>query len=235
MHLALVEPVAPYHASRRLGTGIRAPHGPPRPRIGRPGRRALPGTHRSEPTMAAKKKAARKKAAKKKTAKNKTGKKKASKKKSAAKKRGKGAKGRDGKKAGKAKPAGPVPVATGKGPGPAEVAARVTELLRTGRADEVEQDWLASHIESVEGHGASMAWSGKPQVLAKYRAWEADHEMHDMQVEGPWVGATGFVLKFRVDATQRSTGQRMQMEEMAVYTVKNGRIAREEFHFATGG
>ena len=133
-----------------------------------------------------------------------------------------------------AKPKGPVAVKTGAGPAPAEVAARVLELLRAGNAAEVEQKWLASGIESVEGVGASMSWSGKRAVLDKYRAWEADHEINDMQVEGPWVGATGFVLKYRVDATQKSNGQRMQMEEMAVYTVRNGKIVREEFHFATG-
>jgi hypothetical protein len=82
--------------------------------------------------------------------------------------------------------------------------------------------------------GASMAWKGKPAVLAKYRTWEADHEIHDMKLEGPWVGATGFALKYQVDVTQKSTGQRHRMEEIAVYTVRNGQIVREEFHFATG-
>jgi hypothetical protein len=128
--------------------------------------------------------------------------------------------------------AGPRPVKTGSGPGPFEVATRVTELLRAGKTAEVEQDWLAPSIESVEGHGASMAWSGKPAVLAKYRAWEADHDILSMSVEGPWVGATGFSLRYKVDATQKSTGQNMKMEEIAVYTVRNGKIVREEFHFA---
>jgi hypothetical protein len=154
-------------------------------------------------------------------------------------KQGKGKKGKQAKKAGArrapAKPkaaAGPRPVKTGSGPGPLEVATQVTELLRAGKTAEVEQDWLAPSIESVEGHGASMAWSGKPAVLAKYRAWEADHDILSMSVEGPWVGATGFSLRYKVDATQKSTGQNMKMEEIAVYTVRNGKIVREEFHFA---
>jgi hypothetical protein len=157
------------------------------------------------------------------------------------KKGAKGRKGKQAKRAGKrvsakraAKPkaaAGPRPVKTGSGPGPLEVATRVTDLLRAGKTAEVEQDWLAPSIESVEGHGAAMAWSGKPAVLAKYRAWEADHDILSMGVEGPWVGATGFSLRFKVDATQKSTGQNMKMEEIAVYTVRNGKIVREEFHF----
>jgi hypothetical protein len=110
----------------------------------------------------------------------------------------------------------------------------VAELLRGDRVAEVEAAWLAPSLESVEGVGVSLAWSGKPAVLAKYRGWEADHEIHDMKVEGPWVGATGFALRFWIDVTQKSTGQRSQMEEIAVYDVKDGRIVREEFHFATG-
>lgn len=130
---------------------------------------------------------------------------------------------------------GPRAIATGRGPGPLEVASQVVELLRAGRADEVEKDWLAADIESVEGVGVSQAWKGKKAVQGKYRAWEADHEIHEMAVEGPWVGATGFAVKYRLDATQKSTGQRHQMEEIAVYTIRDGKITREEFHFATGG
>jgi hypothetical protein len=127
---------------------------------------------------------------------------------------------------------GPKPVKTGGGATPLQVAQDFIAMARAGKLQEIEHKWLAPGIESVEGMGASMAWNGKKAVLAKYRAWEADHDVHAMQADGPWVGATGFVVKFAVDMTQKSTGQRHQMEEMAVYTVRNGKIVREEFHFA---
>lgn len=144
--------------------------------------------------------------------------------------------GKKSKRKGGAKKASlaPKPVKTGKGATPAEAAQAVVALLRDGAAHEVEEKWLARGIESVEGAGASVAWKGKKAVLAKYRGWEADHEIHEMQVDGPWVGATGFALQYRIDVTQKSTGQRSQMEEIAVYTVKDGKIVREEFHFRTG-
>jgi hypothetical protein len=128
---------------------------------------------------------------------------------------------------------GPRPVKTGSGPSPLEVATRMTAMLRAGQMHEVEDQWLAPGIESVEGVGASMAWTGKKAVLAKYRGWEADHEIHEMKLEGPWVGATGFAVKYWIDVTQKSTGQRSTMEEIAVYTVRNGKVVREEFHFKT--
>lgn len=125
----------------------------------------------------------------------------------------------------------PRAVKTGRGATPLEVATRMMALLRDGNTAEIEKGLLAPALESVEGVGASMAWRGKKAVLAKYRAWESDHEIHDMQVDGPWVGATGFAVKYAIDVTQISTGQRTTMEEIAVYTVHNGKIVREEFHF----
>jgi hypothetical protein len=126
----------------------------------------------------------------------------------------------------------PKPVNTGKGAAPADVAREFIALIRAGKANEAEKTWLAPGIESVEGFGASMAWRGKKAVQAKYRAWEADHEVHRMSVDGPWIGATGVALRVHVDATQLSTGQRMEMEVIAVYTVRDGKVVREEFHFA---
>ena len=130
---------------------------------------------------------------------------------------------------------GPKPVKTGGGASPMQVAKNFSALIRAGRIHDAEARLLSPSIESVEGVGASMAWNGKRAVLAKYRAWEADHEIHDMQIAGPWVGATGFAVRYNVDVTQKSTGQRNQMEEIAVYTVRNGKIVREEFHFGVGG
>lgn len=129
----------------------------------------------------------------------------------------------------------PKLVKTGPGATPLAIAKEFAALIRAGKSDEVEKKWLAPGIESVEGMGASLAWSGKKAVLAKYRGWEADHEIHSMKVDGPWVGATGFALRFQLQATQLSTGQRIEMEEVAVYTVRNGKVVREEFHFALPG
>ena len=128
--------------------------------------------------------------------------------------------------------AGPKPVKTGKGPTPLEVAKQFTDLLRAGKYAELEQRWLAPGIESVEGHGAAMSWKGKKNVLAKYRAWEAENEFVDAKIEGPWVGATGFSVKFVGSVHHKTTGQRHPMEEIAVYTVRDGKVVREEFHFA---
>jgi hypothetical protein len=126
----------------------------------------------------------------------------------------------------------PKVVKTGKGLAPLEVARQFTDLLRAGKYAEIEERWLGPGIESVEGHGASMSWKGKKNVLAKYRAWEAENQFVDPKIEGPWVGATGFAVKFVGEIVHNATGERHPMEEIAVYTVRDGKVVREEFHFA---
>ena len=38
-----------------------------------------------------------------------------------------------------------------------------------------------------------------------------------------------FVVQFDIDATDTESKKRMQMTEVGIYTVKDGKVAREEF------
>ena len=58
--------------------------------------------------------------------------------------------------------------------------------------------------------------------------------MHGASAEGPFVGATGFAVKFTIDLETKSTGKRETMTEVGVYTVKNGKIVQEEFMYHAG-
>ena len=49
--------------------------------------------------------------------------------------------------------------------------------------------------------------------------------------EGPFVGAQGFAIKFKMDVEELNTGTRRVSEEVGVYTVNNGKIVREEFMY----
>ncbi|HET6972237.1 MAG TPA: nuclear transport factor 2 family protein, partial [Phenylobacterium sp.] len=58
----------------------------------------------------------------------------------------------------------------------------------------------------------------------------ANHEIHGVQVQGPYVHGDQFLVRFSMDVTPKG-GQRMQMDEMGLYTVRNGKIAEERFFF----
>ena len=84
----------------------------------------------------------------------------------------------------------------------------------------------------IEGVGVEMAWVGEKAVRAKGEEWMNDHEIHGATAEGPFVGATGFAVKFVMDVTTKSTGERRTMNEIGVYTVEDGKIVIEEFMYS---
>ncbi len=129
--------------------------------------------------------------------------------------------------------AAPAPVKTGPGATPMEIGRSLVSMFNRGQFAEIEAKWWnPREITSVEGAGVSLAWTGKPAVDAKNHEWMADHVIHGASADGPFVGASGFAVRFRMDVETRSTGDRRVMDEVGVYTVKNGKIVREEFMYS---
>ncbi len=136
------------------------------------------------------------------------------------------------KVASKAKPKGPknpATITTGKGASAREIGDSLVELYNAGKWDEPCKKWWSPKIVSVEGAG--MAWSGRAAVLAKNADWYTQHKVLGGSAEGPFVGASGFAVKFRMEFEVKASGQRIQMDEVGVYTVSNGKIVREEFMY----
>lgn len=126
----------------------------------------------------------------------------------------------------------PAQTTTGSGATPAQIGAEVAALLRSGTKDPVIWDkwWDADRITSIEGDGST--WTGRTALEEKAAAWEAENEVTGFEVKGPFVGATGFALHFGVTIKPRNGGDPMQMTEVAVYTVENGKVIREEFMYS---
>ncbi|MFN0132597.1 MAG: SnoaL-like domain-containing protein [Phycisphaerales bacterium] len=135
------------------------------------------------------------------------------------------------KKKGKKVSLAPVPVKTGKGATPTEIGNDLVSMFNAGHFKEIEEKWWAKSVVSVEGEGVSMEWRGRKAVDAKNAGWLETHTIHGASAEGPYVGATGFAVRFRMDVEDKSNGQRTMMEEVGVYTVERGKIVREEFMY----
>ncbi len=146
------------------------------------------------------------------------------------------AKGSSGSKpsGGGGMPPGMRTVNTGRGAGPAELGGKLVTLFNQGTADA----WVASvwdkGIVSCEGVGANMEWVGRKAVDAKNAEWTKANTVLGASAEGPFVGSTGFAVKFRVHVRDNATGTERHMTEVGVYTVSNGKIVREEFMYAVG-
>ncbi|MBI1190653.1 MAG: hypothetical protein GC200_08260 [Tepidisphaera sp.] len=162
--------------------------------------------------------------------------KKAAKKAPAKKAPAKKAAGKPAKKTGGGKgPAtGMAPVSTGSGANPLQVGKTLVAMFNQGKLKEIEDFYWTPDIVSCEGFGVNAEWRGRAAVHEKNSDWMKDHKLHGATAEGPFVGSTGFAVKFKMDVETVSTGKREMMEEIGVYTIRDGKICREEFMYAIG-
>jgi len=113
-----------------------------------------------------------------------------------------------------------------------EVAKKVVELTRKQAWKEAVKTLYDKDIVSVEARtmdGSSPETRGIEGVRGKTDWWEQNMQVHSAKVSGPFVAHDRFVVQYDVDVTEKNSKKRMQMSEVGVYTVKNGKIVREEF------
>ena len=54
-------------------------------------------------------------------------------------------------------------------------------------------------------------------------------------MEGPFPhGSDRFAVYFKYDVTNKPSGRRMQMNEIGLFTVRNGKVSKEEFFYDMG-
>jgi hypothetical protein len=126
----------------------------------------------------------------------------------------------------------PKEVKTGKGATPMEIGQAVVASINAGKPDkELWDAYWSKKVESIEGVGVNMKWTGRKAMEAKGEAWMATHKIYSASAEGPYVGATGFTVRFTMDVEDTTTGKRQTMNEVGVYTVKGGKVVCEEFMY----
>ncbi len=113
-----------------------------------------------------------------------------------------------------------------------EVAKKVVELTRKHAWKEAIDTLYSKDIVSVEARAME---NGSPEshgidaVRAKTDWWVNNMQVHSTKVSGPFVAHDRFVVQYDIDVTEKDSKKRMQLSEVGVYTVKDGKIVREEF------
>ena len=118
-----------------------------------------------------------------------------------------------------------------------EVAERVVELVRQQAWYKALDTLYDKDIVSVEANaseGESAEKRGIDQVRGKIDWWLNAMEVHSFTAKGPFVAHDRFVVQYDADVTEKNSKKRFQLSEVGVYTVKNGKIVREEFLPFTG-
>ncbi len=135
-------------------------------------------------------------------------------------------------------PVDPVSAATAK------VAKRLVELCRTGKnLDAIKELYAddAAHVEAMTMPGAppeSRTLRGKPALLAKAEQFAKGTTIHSATCGDPRVNGEQFACEMALDATAKEgpmAGQRMNIQETAIYTVKNNKVAEARFFYGCPG
>jgi len=117
-----------------------------------------------------------------------------------------------------------------------EIGTTLVDLCQQGKNHEAIDTLYADDVVSVEAGapaGMSAESVGKAAVLAKGQWWIDNHEVHSAKTTGPWPHGDQFIVGHTFEVTFKQSGQRFVMEEMALYTVADGKIVREVFFYTT--
>ena len=114
----------------------------------------------------------------------------------------------------------------------AEIAKRLVALCREAQWEKAQRELYAETAVSLEPHETPMMpreVKGLPAIIEKGRKFTAMIEqMHGLKVSDPVVAPSSFACTMELDVTMKGQG-RMQMGELCVYEVKDGKIVTERF------
>jgi ketosteroid isomerase-like protein len=117
-----------------------------------------------------------------------------------------------------------------------EIAETLVAGCKAGTARANLDLLYAQNAVSVEATdmGGGTTTTGLAGIHGKHDWWEANHEVHDTTVTGPYMhGDDRFAVIFGMDVTHKESGQNFKMQEVAVYHVADGKIVKEEFFYAS--
>jgi ketosteroid isomerase-like protein len=114
-----------------------------------------------------------------------------------------------------------------------EVASRFNEMAQAGQWDKIQDELYSPDAVSIEPAHAQGLQSvqGLEAIKEKGRQFQGMvEEMHGGYSREPQVAGNHFSVAMGMDVTMKGMG-RMNMDEIAVYEVKEGKIVKEQFFF----
>ena len=116
-----------------------------------------------------------------------------------------------------------------------EVVNRYKKLAKQNQWDQIQDELFAEDALSIEpensGPGALPNAKGLDEIKKKGAMFnDMVEEMHGGYCSEPLVAGNYFSVAMGMDVTMKG-GERMKMDEIAVYKVKNGKIVKEQFFY----
>jgi len=114
-----------------------------------------------------------------------------------------------------------------------QIAERLVSLCREARWEAAQTELFAADAISIEPYASpefQKETKGLPAIIEKGHKFSAMIEAaHTLEVSDPAVAGNSFACTMHMDVTMKGKG-RMDMTELCVYEVKDGKIVSEQFH-----
>lgn len=114
-----------------------------------------------------------------------------------------------------------------------EIAQKLVQWCKEGDFEKPYQQLYSPAIVSIENDGKAEGSivKGFEGIQKKGEWWQENFEVHSTEVSDPIVADNWFSVRFEMDTTHRSSGERSTMSEIAVYQTKEGKIVKEQFFY----
>jgi hypothetical protein len=124
--------------------------------------------------------------------------------------------------------------------GTQDVANRLHQCCTTGKFREAIEELYADHARHIEAMEMpdspySRISEGKDKLLEMSDYWENCNEVHSFECSKPIVNDNQFVCDMTMEVTSNEgpmAGQRMNMQEICLYTVENDKITEAKFFYS---
>jgi ketosteroid isomerase-like protein len=116
-----------------------------------------------------------------------------------------------------------------------DIAKRYVALVKEQKNDECLNELFAKDAVSVEAGappGQERAAKGVEAIRAKSKWWTDNHTVHRAEVDGPYPHDDRFAVRFTYEVTFKPENKRFTMNEVGLFTIKDGKIAKEEFFYS---
>jgi len=114
-----------------------------------------------------------------------------------------------------------------------DIAEKLVSYCRNNQEDKAYEELYSPEITSIEMAEPMKEVHGFEGIQKKGQWWQDNFEVHATEVSDPLVADNHFTVKFWMDTTHKPSGHRSQMNEIAVYEVKDGKIWKEQFFYNT--
>lgn len=112
-----------------------------------------------------------------------------------------------------------------------DVAKAFTQAVKDDDPEAYQAFWSDDIVSLEPDEGEMARVEGREALLAKHAWWEENAEMHSSTTEGPFIFGNQFAVNYGMDVTM--FGERSQMKEVGIYTVKDDSIVEERFFYGT--